>query len=152
MFKARATLKVTPEELLAAMYSLQFVGRFDPTLIYGRVLHHFADGRTIVTHSANKNAVMTPRDFVDIISYKKLADGSYVFVDVGVPNALQHCPGCIRGAVVMFAYHLKPVADKPEGAAKWTEATLLSQVLIGGWIPPALTNRFVLPCVASVRL
>jgi len=130
------------------MYNFRVVASFDSTLVFGQVMHHFSDGRTILTHSVNKSPVIAPRDFVDLISYTKREDGSYVLVDVGVPNAIQRCEGCVRGAVVTFGYLFKPVAPGPTeltARTHWTEVTLLNQVLVSGWVAPFLVNRLILP-------
>lgn len=133
-------LKVTPSELVAVMYSLPEVGSFDQSLIYGRVLHHFPDARTILTHSANRVSIFPHRDFISLVSYRRKepeangAGETWVMVTVDVPKAYSACEGAVRGAVVRFGYVIRALD------ATTAHVTMVNQSLIRGMLPPFLIN------------
>ena len=85
----------------------------------------------------------TKRDFIDLISYRRVADDTFLMVDVGVPNAFGPCEGCVRGAVVQFGYVCRRIPVPPsssDDAPSWCDVTMVNQTITGGNLPTTAAN------------
>jgi len=146
-FRLKGRLAVRPELLLACIATPDCIGALDETTVYQKVVEKVNSTTDIVHTIARPGAIFAYRDFLDLASWRKDADGVYWQMAVSVPEAGKYPHfGCIRGYVMYWGYKFSPVSVDGK---TYTDVVCVSQSDVRGWMPTTLTNNFVGPVLAD---
>ncbi|KAH9249517.1 hypothetical protein BASA81_012690 [Batrachochytrium salamandrivorans] len=152
-FRYRGVLKTQPDLLCCALLDPTAVGAIDHTLRHCRVLHDFPDGRNrlvMVVAEAGPRPLFYDRDDCDLTCYYPPTeqDKCWYQVSVTVPGHLPSVSTAVRNHTMVWGYRFEPFVD-PQSGETFTNATLISQTEIFGWVPKFSVNAMVSPILCE---
>ncbi|KAL0477829.1 StAR-related lipid transfer protein [Acrasis kona] len=131
-YRMTGVVRSSAEKAFTALCDVKSIMKQSDTMVRCDVIQMFDEGKIKIMYQEHKSPItgISPRDFVNMSTYRKEEDGSYAIVNSGSSHpSYPERPGYVRGQLHVSGYFIYPLTETT------CKVVYFLRTDLKGWLP-----------------